>query len=64
MLILLINLTGYSQQYHCRYFPMEVGKSWAYFNKETTDTLISSILDTATINGKLYYSFLLYGTKY
>ena len=63
MLILLINFRSYSQQYQCRYFPMEVGKSWTYVNSETKDTLISSILDTATINGKLYFSFVPFNTN-
>ena len=62
-LILFINVTNYSQQYYCSYFPMELGKYWTYISQDCPDSLVSSIVDTATIKGKFYYSFAPYGTN-
>lgn len=57
LLVLLINISSFSQQYHNPYFPMELGKKWSYTSQESQDTLETSIVDTATIMGKYYYVF-------
>ena len=53
---ILSNLV-YAQQYQCPYFPMEPGKTWTYRSDDFPDSLISAIVDTATINGNFYYAF-------
>lgn len=63
LFIFFQSIVSYAQQYQCPYFTMELGKTWHYRSINYPDTLISSIVDTATIGGRFYYSFAPYGTN-
>lgn len=54
-----------SQTYHCPYFPLEYGKEWHYeaITLTYTDTLVVSVVDTATINGEFYFCYAPYGPR-
>lgn len=62
-LILAFTSIHFAQNNNCLYFPMEIEQSWQYSSEEYPDSLTSVIVDTATINGHLYYSFAPYGSE-
>jgi len=61
LFIYLLSTLNYGQKYYSPYFPMAFGKTWYYTSNDYPDTLVSSIVDTATIKNNLYYCFAPYG---
>ncbi len=60
-LIILQTFVVRAQPYRCLNFPLDFGRAWQYVDSTKTDTLIASVVDTATINGLLYYCYAPYG---
>jgi len=48
---------------YCLYFPLELNKTWQYESESYPFLMHSTITDTLSLNGHLYFNFALYGDE-